>query len=40
VICDAIGHHDFVKGASYALMFGLLGWAVLAAVVHEALRLL
>ena len=39
-ICDAIGNHDFVKGASYALMFGLLAWAVLGAVVYEALRLL
>jgi hypothetical protein len=37
---DATGNHDFIKGAFYSLMFGLLGWAILAAAVLEALRLM
>jgi len=39
-ICGTIRNHDFFKGASNALMFGLLGWAVFGALVYEMLRLL
>ena len=31
--------HEFFKGASYALMFGLLAWSVLGATLYEALKL-
>ena len=39
-ICGAVRNHDFFKGASNALIFGLLGWAVFGALVYEMLRLL
>ena len=38
-VCRAIENHEFFKGASYALMFGLLAWSVLGATLYEALKL-
>jgi len=39
-VCHAVAKHDFFKGALHALMLGLLAWTVLAAVLHQALKLI